>query len=283
MTDRLPRPVITGMGLFHAADGINAELDAQLAERGLLAQADATEALSAYFPKSRLRRLPLYARVGLCAAVSALSDANRFPCPEDTGIVIGTFFGCQKTSFDFMDSILNDGPRLSSPLAFSHAVNNMAAGLLSLLLQAKGPAFTVNDQELSFAGALQIGISLLNNDRCSQVLVGALDEADPRLREVFPALPAVAGGVFLCLERRNQGTTADVLWNPEKPSSPVLLRTSDGARPLPMETPTGSALPPAFGCALALNRMKENADAADVFQESARSRRSALIRLEKLS
>ncbi|WP_298067754.1 beta-ketoacyl synthase N-terminal-like domain-containing protein [uncultured Mailhella sp.] len=279
MTDRSLFPVITGSGFFHAAD----EKDTLLAEHGLVSPASLDEALSAHFPKGSLRRVPLYARTGLYAAVSALSEAKRFPCPENTGIVVGSFFGCQKTSFDFMDSILNDGPRLSSPLAFSHAVSNMAAGLLSLLLHTTGPAFTVNDQELSFAGALEIGLSLLNSARCDSVLVGALDEADPRLHEVFPALPMASGSFFVCLERRSQGIRAEVQWDVQNPSSLVLVHGPSGTLPLSPGVPQNSALAQAFGCALALAHLKRDAVSADISQKSTRVRRSALIRLEKLS
>lgn len=284
MTDLILPPVITGIGLIHTADETNVvDSGNLLREQGYLSHSDITEALSAYFPKSRLRRLPLYTRYGLYAAVSALFDAKSFPCPEDTGIVIGSFFGCQKTSFDFMDSILNDGPRLSSPLAFSHAVNNMAAGLLSIMFNTKGPTFTINNQELSFAGALQVGISLLRNNRCAHVLVGVLDEADSRLQEVFPALPMLAGSVFLFLERREQGITAEVMWNPEKQLSPILLYSSERVCPLSIGSLRNTTLAQAFGCILALKNIKTNADTANIFQESPHTSCSATIRLEKLS
>lgn len=156
-----------------------------IAGRGQVFQENMGEILSC-IPKKLLRRMPIYVRNGLCASICALRDAEEYPCPSDTGIVIGTWYGCQKTSFDFMDTIISDGSALSSPLDFSHSVNNVAAALISMALKAEGPAITVMSGEQSFIGALQLGMTLLENDKCRHILVGSLEESDPRMKVVFP-------------------------------------------------------------------------------------------------
>lgn len=281
MNKHCAQPVILGSGLLHPA-GTAAEILARLAQdKACTAREDwdPTRGLDAYFPKGQLRRIPVYARMGLQAAVMALKEAELFPCPEETGLVIGTFWGCQKTSCDFMDSILDNGPRLSSPMAFSHAVNNMAAGLISLMLKIKGPCFTINNQELSFAGALQTGITLLKSKRCKDVLVGALDEADTRLHRVFPSIPMRPGAFFLCLSLRERGVTADVLWPAEKQNETVVIHRKNTNDELNLSSLPGDALKQALSCALALELLKQGADAAHIVQTASIPGTQACIHL----
>ncbi len=157
-----------------------------------------------------LRRIPTYARMGLLAALQALgpSEAKEHG-HEDMALVIGTAHSGIAMSMDFMDSILDAEPRLSSPTAFSHAVNNMGAGLISLLLDVRGPCQTVSQFELSFAGAVQAAALLLHAGRASKVLVGALDEYDARFRQCCPSMTSVAqGAVFFCLEKASESFDA---------------------------------------------------------------------------
>ncbi len=151
--------------------------------------------LSSLLPKANLRRVPRYARMGLLAAAECLQNAsfslgkngikaeneeqNAF-LPKNLGLVIGTAFSSSQMNIDFMDSILDNSPELSSPTAFSHAVNNMGAGLISLILDIKGGCQTVTQFDHSFAGAIQTALLLLNSGKNDYVLVGAVDEIDSR-------------------------------------------------------------------------------------------------------
>ena len=202
---------VSGMGLVHSCGGLKI----------LTAQGDApreftapdTSRLSELMPGVSLRRVPRYARMALLAALEAL-DAAAWRQPEHlqrTALVIGTAYSGAQMSMDFMDSILDNGPQLSSPTAFSHAVNNMGAGLLSLLLGIEGPCFTVSQFELSFAGALTTAATLLAANRAERVLVGAVDEIDSRFTHCcpqlqHPSLPQTEGAAFLCLTRPVPGT-----------------------------------------------------------------------------
>lgn len=197
---------VSGIGLVHSCGGL----------KDLIAHDDApkeftspdTARLSELMPGVSLRRVPHYARMALLAALEALNAAGwRQPEPlQRTALVIGTAHSGIQMSMDFMDSILDNGPHLSSPTAFSHAVNNMGAGLLSLLLGIEGPCFTVSEFELSFAGAVTTAATLLAADRVERVLVGAVDEVDHRFAHccpqlLHPSLPQTEGAAFLCLTR----------------------------------------------------------------------------------
>lgn len=158
------------------------------------------EELQIDFSPKTLRRMPHYVRLGLLASVRALKSAKKFPPPAATALCIGTHYGCQQMSFDFMDSIIADGPELSSPMAFSHSVNNVAASLISIALKVEGPNFTFNTQERSFESALISGSTLLANNRCELALVGSVDEWDYRLDMVFPLTLKNISSFFLVLE-----------------------------------------------------------------------------------
>ncbi|MDO5536607.1 MAG: beta-ketoacyl synthase N-terminal-like domain-containing protein [Desulfovibrionaceae bacterium] len=284
-------PVVTGACLLHP-EGSAAELLASLnaaragnasasADR---AAADPVASLAGRFPRGSLRRMPIYARTGLAAAIGALEEAGAWPCPEQTGLVIGTFFGCQKTSLDYVDSILDDGPRLSSPTSFSHAVNNMACGLLSLMLGLKGPCMTVCNQELSFAGALAAAGAMLLTGRCERVLCGALDEADERLQAVFPDIPLSGRtAFFLCLEAGDSGIACDCAWRAEGPDGTLAVTQADGAEAaLPVSALGGAALSQAAGLALGLEAVRGGARRASVRATAKHSGLSATLTLQRI-
>ncbi len=158
-------------------------------------------------PCPPLRRIPLYARMGLLAALRALQE-SQWPMADeeqghaDTALILGTAHSGIVMSMDFMDSILDAEPRLSSPTAFSHAVNNMGAGLMSLLLDVRGPCQTLSQFELSFAGAVHTAALLLHSGRVKKALVGAMDECDARFSACCPSMTNTAqGAVFFCMEK----------------------------------------------------------------------------------
>lgn len=182
---------------------------------GLVYTADAREPadlarLREIFPGPALRRIPKLVRMALLAATDAL-DMAQWRTPEileNTALVVGSAYGCQQMSLDFMDSILDNGPQLSSPTAFSHSVNNVLTGLVSLHLGMHGPCMNVTQFEHSFAGAVQAATALLASKRAGRVLLGMADECDPRFARCCPAVAQAGmaeGAVFFCLGLERKG------------------------------------------------------------------------------
>ncbi len=172
-------------------------------------------------PKTNMRRVPRYAKMGLLAAAKTLQDAG-FAIPSGTqeqstqkaknmALVIGTAFSSSQMNIDFMDSILDNSPELSSPTAFSHAVNNMGAGLISLILDIQGGCQTITQFDQSFAGAIQSALLLLASGKNDYVLVGAVDELDKRFtytcKEKLQSTPypLTEGAVFFLLGKEEKG------------------------------------------------------------------------------
>lgn len=270
--------VITGYGLVHPAgeaSSLTSAASLQGIEEDRLQAAVA--ALTDFFPRQALRRLPLYVRAGLLAAIKALHAAALWPYPHDIPVVIGSAYSCQKTSFDFMDSILDFCPKLASPLSFSHAVNNMAAGLFSIMLQSTGPCMTVNNGELSFAGALQTAMTMLESGKASTVLVGAVDEADPRFCSLFPRKVLLLSAAFFCLSREATGLAVELAW--EDRQGGEARYTADG-HIIPLRTAgAADSLFQPLACAACCAGDHES---ASVTQTSAGYGLSATIRLQKV-
>lgn len=191
--------------------------------------------LAELLPNVPLRRIPQYARTALLAALSALRSA-AWPQTDISraALVLGTAYGGVRMSMDFMDSILDNGPQLSSPTAFSHAVNNVGAGLLSLLLGIRGPCCTLSQFGLSFAGALTAAETLLASGRVEHVLAGAVDELDERFsrccpQQHVPGLVPAQGAVFFCLTSRpSAAASLRVLWDQEPAEDHEVLLCGGG-------------------------------------------------------
>lgn len=198
---------VVATGMVHSIGGKDALAAVQQGKTPVFSAPDVSS-LAALLPGVSLRRIPRYARMALLAAVQALDAAGwrHKEVLHKTALVFGTAYSSSQMSMDFMDSILDNGPHLSSPTAFSHAVNNMGTGLLSLLLGIEGPCFTISQFELSFAGAMSTATALLNAGRAERVLLCAVDESDSRFFHCCPQYlqgehPLTEGAVALCLVR----------------------------------------------------------------------------------
>ncbi|HZF61304.1 MAG TPA: beta-ketoacyl synthase chain length factor [Desulfovibrio sp.] len=205
---------VAGTGLVHSIGGKDALAAIQRGQAPAISAPDISP-LAALLPGVSLRRIPRYARMALLACVQALDAAGwrQKELLHRTALVFGTAYSSSQMSMDFMDSILDNGPHLSSPTAFSHAVNNMGAGLLSLLLGIEGPCFTISQFELSFAGAVSTAAALLGAGRAERVLLCAVDEIDSRFSRCCPEYlsskyPQTEGAVALCLGRQAAGASS---------------------------------------------------------------------------
>ena len=174
-----------------------------------------TETLKNYLPVRALRRVDHFTRMTLLAAFQAVEDAELSPTDlHDAGIVLATGYGPARLTFDFLDSIIDYGPKMASPLAFSHSVHNIPAATVALKMHINGPCFTVSQFETSVAAAFLTARTWMAEGRVERVLVGAVDESTELLRENTARIaqelsPEASGGrrtalpgegaVFFCL------------------------------------------------------------------------------------
>jgi len=129
-----------------------------------------------------LRRMNRYARMGVLGASLALADADfEAQGRNDLGLVIASGYGASKSTFDFLDTMIDDGGRCPSPTQFSNSVHSSAASHLSIVLQVGGPCLTVSQFEMSPISALLTAYNWLAEGRVEAVLFGAVDEYCPVL------------------------------------------------------------------------------------------------------
>lgn len=180
-----------------------------------------TSALSDYLPPRKLRRMDHFTRMTLLAAHRALDDAQCLESlPANLGIVISTGYGPAQTTFDFLDSIIEDGAKLASPLAFSHSVHNIPAGVLSILLGTPCPQTTLCQLSSPVTTGLLTAAMWLAEGRVDTVLFGAVDETTPLLKENTARLSASSalpgeGAAFFLLNNDSDGY-AELNLNPSQ-------------------------------------------------------------------
>jgi len=129
------------------------------------------------------RRMNRFGKLAVLGASLALQDAgwdtplNR----DDIGLVLASGYGASKSTFDFLDSMLDDEGRCPSPTLFSNSVHSSAASHLSIVLQSRGPCLTVSQFEMSPISALLTASTWLAEGQVKAVLFGAVDELCPVL------------------------------------------------------------------------------------------------------
>ena len=115
--------------------------------------------------------------MALLGAYLALEDAGQLEGDRQRmGLVIATGYGASRTTFAFLDSFINDGDQLSSPIHFSNSVHNAAGANISMLLSITGPALTVSQFEMSVPAALLAAQTWLEEGRVDSILLGGVDE-----------------------------------------------------------------------------------------------------------
>ncbi len=136
-----------------------------------------TSYLGGVVPKRALRRIDHFSQLALTGACLAINDAGPDSLDRhSTGLVICSGYGSARTTFSFLDSIIDYGDSCASPTLFSNSVHNAAAGHISILLGLEGPCLTVSQFEMSVPSGLLSAMQWLEEERVEQVLFGAVDE-----------------------------------------------------------------------------------------------------------
>ena len=230
------------------------------------------------------RRMNRFGKLAVLGASLALQDAG-WDAPldrDDIGLILASGYGASKSTFDFLDSMLDDEGRCPSPTLFSNSVHSSAASHLSIVLQSRGPCLTVSQFEMSPISALLTASTWLAEGQVKAVLFGAVDELCPVLSYSYerffedhtsgPIEPfswdkqtAVMGegAAFLLLTRAEEADTAygcidQLLWTRSKnwvaPDDRTLILGADGHRcyaeqyrQLSEDRPTRMAYTPLYG------------------------------------
>lgn len=135
-----------------------------------------------YIPANTIRRTSHILKMGISAGLICLKKTGR----EGTdAIIVGSAMGCYEDTDKFLRSIDENNERMLTPTSFIQSTHNTVGGQLALLVKCHGYNFTYVHQNLSFEYALLDAMLLLKEKEANHVLVGALDELNPALCELF--------------------------------------------------------------------------------------------------
>jgi 3-oxoacyl-[acyl-carrier-protein] synthase II len=142
-----------------------------------------TSPVSRFVASAALRRMNRFAKIAVLGASLALEDAGwKIPVKrDDIGLVIASGYGASKSTFDFLDSMIDGEGQFPSPTLFSNSVHSSAASHLSIVLELGGPCATVSQFEMSTISALLTAHQWLRSGDVEAVLFGAVDEVCPVL------------------------------------------------------------------------------------------------------
>jgi len=176
---------VCGLGVAGGFGGSLAELAA--ARPGCEAQPPDLGQLAGRVPPAALRRMDGFTRMALLAALRCREDAaarglaDADVTGERVALVLASGYGPMRTTFDYLDSVLDSGEPGASPTAFSLSVQNMPAAILALSLGVSGACCTVCQLDNPVLSALVTAACWLAEGRADTVLVGAADESSPML------------------------------------------------------------------------------------------------------
>jgi len=95
-----------------------------------------------YFSPRQTRKLDRFQQLSLIAARQAVEDAGLGPETLDhdrTGVIIGTGLGGLETLQDTAEVLSDRGPKRINPFTIPKIIGNLAAGLVSIEFDARGP------------------------------------------------------------------------------------------------------------------------------------------------
>jgi 3-oxoacyl-[acyl-carrier-protein] synthase II len=146
-------------------------------EKKLLVYQPVAEGIDRFIPKRALRRVDQFAQLALLSTHLAIEDAGiEFDDKSRVGVVFGSGYGPTRTTFKFLDNVINDGDIGASPTHFANSVHNALASQVSIFLGLTGPCSTVTCFEHSLSNVLITAKDWLNQDLVDYVLVGLGDE-----------------------------------------------------------------------------------------------------------
>lgn len=140
------------------------------------------EGLDRYIDKRALRRIDYFAQMALLSAFLAIEDAGlEFTDKSRVGVIFGSGYGPTRTTFKFLDNIIDDGDFGASPTHFANSVHNALASQVSIFLKLTGPCSTVTCFEYTLSSVLITAQNWLEEGIVDYVLVGLGDEYCPVL------------------------------------------------------------------------------------------------------
>ncbi|MCF6175217.1 MAG: beta-ketoacyl synthase chain length factor [Victivallaceae bacterium] len=165
---------IKGIGLISGAGIGLAPL--QIAD-GVIPNLIPDELIKSYKLPRMMRRADRFSRICAVAAKEAVTDAGASPeIMKNSGIMVVSAIGPHRTTFAFLDELLDYPEAEVSPTKFSHSVHNAAASYISILCGINGMSLTITGFDNPWFNALVMAETALQQGSCQQILLVGADE-----------------------------------------------------------------------------------------------------------
>lgn len=170
---------IEGLGVL-TPPGIN-----QPEDQGASDKLTVLQTLSRYMPAKQLRHVDHFTRMALFCLFSAMEDAYVAQQElNNIGIILVSGHGPQVRTFEFLESILEYGPQMASPLLFSLSVHNIPAATLAIKLGLQCPCLTICQAEGAVAHGLATAEIWLSEQRAERVFLVAIEEQAAQMQQL---------------------------------------------------------------------------------------------------
>ena len=160
----------TGTVTAFDADGMSSTVDSEVKDF------DATRWMS---PRD-IRRMDRFAQLAVAASLMAAEHAGLDMNAEDpnrVGVLIGSGIGGIDTICTEHIKLLEHGPRRLSPFLIPMLIINMASGQVSIVLNAKGPNFSIATACATAAHSIGEAAHVIRNDEAEVMIAGGSEAA----------------------------------------------------------------------------------------------------------
>ena len=133
-----------------------------------------------YMERKEAKRADLFVQYAVGATQEAMSNAgmnSSVPDPERTGVVIGSGIGGIYTFEEQCRISIEQGPKRVSPFFVPMFIPDMASGLVSIRIGAKGPNYCTVSACSSSAHAIGESMRLIQNGDADMMITGGAEAA----------------------------------------------------------------------------------------------------------
>lgn len=133
-----------------------------------------------YMDRKEAKRADVYAHFAVAASLQAVADAGITPgsvIPETMGVIIGSGIGGIRSFEDQHDVYRTLGPGKISPFFIPMFIGDIAAGIVSMRLQAKGPNYATVSACASSAHAIGDAFRIIQYGDADVMVAGGSEAA----------------------------------------------------------------------------------------------------------
>ena len=131
--------------------------------------------------RKEAKRADLYTQYALAASVEAMRDAGLGDGvgydPNETGVIIGSGIGGLATMEDQHGAYMGHGPKRISPFFVPMYIVDIAAGVVSMRFNARGPNFATVSACATSAHAIGVAFRAIQNGEADVMLAGGSEAA----------------------------------------------------------------------------------------------------------